>query len=180
MSEDKLSRFFNKGRHLLQESINWCAVPFVFGTKSFLCPCIRIATITATTDISFEPNFMALVVSFLEAVLTNNARGILLTCLTFPCYISIWKRLRTYTLARLTIFKKLIYRQLVINLPKHKLFALIKVLSELELQHTFVPSSCGTFILFTLIECAFQDLSNLWRISSDHWQVGHILLSRRE
>lgn len=180
MSEHKLCRFFNKGRKLLQQSINRCNITLVLWAKTFLCPCIRITTVTATTDISFEPNFMALVVSFLKAVLTYNTCRVLLTSLTFPRYVSIWKSFCTYTLARLTIFEKLIYRQLMINLPKHELFALIKVLTELKLQYIFISSNWGTFIFLTLVECAFEDLSYLRGVSSDHGQVGHILLSRRE
>ena len=155
MSEHVLSRFFNKGRKLFQQSIDRCDIPFVLSTKTFLCPSIRITTVAATTDISFKPNFMTLVVSFLKAVLTYNTRGILLTSLTFPCYISVWKRLCTNTLARLTIFEKLIYRQLMINRPKHKLFTLIKVLTELKLQYIFVSSYWSAFIFLALVECAF-------------------------
>jgi hypothetical protein len=141
VSEHKLSRFFNKGRELLHESVNRCDISFVFGAKTILGPGIRIATVTATAHVSFEPNFMALVVSFLEAVLADNASGVLLTGLTFPCNISIGKCLCANTLARLTIFQQFIYRQLMINLPKHKLFALIKVLIELKLKHIFVSSN---------------------------------------
>jgi len=61
----------------------------MFTAKPLLCPSIRITAVTAATDISFQPNFVALMIALFKAILTNNASRILLTSLTFPCNIPI-------------------------------------------------------------------------------------------
>jgi hypothetical protein len=59
----------------------------VITAKPFFIPAVGISAITATTNIRLQPDTMTLVISFIEAVLTNYAGFVFFTVLTLPGYI---------------------------------------------------------------------------------------------
>ena len=65
--------------------------------ESVFIPGVRIAAVTAATNIRFEPHFMASVVPFGEALLANDAGAVFLAILTFPRYITSLQWLSTYS-----------------------------------------------------------------------------------
>ena len=60
---------------------------FVVGTEPFLFPAIWISTVTTATHVGLEPNPVAFVVAFLEALLANDAGRVLLAVFAFPRHV---------------------------------------------------------------------------------------------
>jgi hypothetical protein len=65
-----------------------CSESFMVTTKTILRPCVRITTITAPTNISFQPHFMASVITTLKTLITNYTCIVFFTGLTFPGDVS--------------------------------------------------------------------------------------------
>ena len=75
-------------RESLEHGCTRCAKAFMVTAESVLVPSVWITAVTAATNICFEPDFMASVVSFLEALLANDTCAIFLTGFTFPRHIA--------------------------------------------------------------------------------------------
>jgi hypothetical protein len=56
--------------------------------EPFFVPSVWITTVAATTHVSFKPNPVAFVVTFIEALLTDYATFVFFTVFAFPGYIT--------------------------------------------------------------------------------------------
>lgn len=95
--ENQGGRLFDVFRESFKHGCTWCAEAFMVTAESVLIPGVRITAVTATTNICFEPHFMASVVPFWEALLANDAGAVFLAILTFPSYVASLQWLSTYS-----------------------------------------------------------------------------------
>lgn len=88
---------FDVFRESFKHGFTGCAEAFMVTAESVFIPGVRIAAVTAATNICFEPHFMASVVPFGEALLANDAGAVFLAIFTFPSYITSLQWLSTYS-----------------------------------------------------------------------------------
>ena len=63
--------------------------------KTLFVPAVGISAVTATPNIRLKPHTVTLVVSFVEAVLANDASLVFFAVLAFPSYVSRLQRFGT-------------------------------------------------------------------------------------
>ena len=98
--------------------------------EAILGPGIRVSTVTAPTNVPLEPDFVALVISQLKALLTDNTRGILLAGLALPGNITVVECLRANSFPATRSLLELFSSALVVYLAEQELVALIEIWFE--------------------------------------------------
>jgi hypothetical protein len=84
-------------------------VTLVVGAEAFCGPTIWVSTVTTPTHVSFQPDFMACMVSFFKASLADDASRVFLAVFAFPCHISDVQSFSTHTTGARICLLKLFY-----------------------------------------------------------------------
>ena len=84
-------------------------------TEMIGVPSVRVSTVATSSDISLELHIVAFVISFLEALLADNACRIFFAIKTPPGHIASWQLLRAHCcLAAVVVLIKMIQYLLVL------------------------------------------------------------------
>ena len=139
-------------------------------TESWWIPSIAVSAVTTTADIPFKKDLMSFMVSFLKALLANNAGWIFFASYTFPCHVS-WAESLCANCWCSSFFLNVLDDFMVVRGAKYQsAYESFYIHREFGLSLMFFEFFIG------LLELGLNYVLDFIRVVSSHTQVSHYFL----